>query len=385
MTERLYYADSHLAVFDAKVLRCETAGNGFAVVLDRTAFFPEGGGQYADVGTLGGARVTDAQERGGEIVHFCDKALTAGETVRGEIDFSLRFSRMQNHSGEHIVSGLVHGWFGFDNVGFHLSDDDMTVDYNGVLTRADLDRVEDAANDAVARNIEICTDFPDPAVLPRMQYRSKLELTENVRLVTIGEIDCCACCAPHVSFTGEIGAIKILDFEHYKGGVRCHMACGSRAMDDYRVKYENIRQISSLLAVPQAETAEAVGRLLEGGKQKDYDVTALRRALALQAMEHGCRSGALLCFFADALCDADSVRFAVNCGMERADVCAGFLPTDDGFRYCIGSNGVDLRAKAREINALLNGRGGGQPTMMQGTARAPQAEILSALADCFAP
>ena len=376
MTEKLYYIDSYLSAFDAVVLRCTPVKNGFAVVLDKTAFFPEGGGQYADVGTLGTARVTDVQETDGEIVHLTDAPLEVGETVRGEIDFALRFSRMQNHSGEHIVSGVVHSLFGLDNVGFHLSDDDMTVDYNGVLTRADLDQVEKLANEAVARNIEIRTSFPDPAELPTLEYRSKLELTENVRLVTIGDVDCCACCAPHVSRTGEIGCIKILDFEHYKGGVRCHMLCGDKALADYRVKYENIQKISAMLAVPQYETAAAVERLQESTKQKDYDLAGLRRALALSSAAGGQQTEKCLCFFADALCDADSLRFAVNDGMQSHAVCAGLLPTGDGYRYCIGSSSVDLRAAAKEINAAISGRGGGQPTMIQGTAHADRETIL---------
>ena len=381
MTEKLYYMDSHLSVFDARVLRCDAAKNGFAVVLDKTAFFPEGGGQYADVGTLGNARVTDVQETDGEIVHFTDAPLAVGATVQGKIDFSLRFSRMQNHSGEHIVSGLVHRLFGFDNVGFHLSDDDMTVDYNGVLTRADFDRVETLANEAVTQNIEIVTSFPAPEALPSLDYRSKLDLAENVRLVTIGDIDCCACCAPHVSRTGEIGCIKILDFEHYKGGVRCHILCGAQAIADYRVKYENVQKISALLAVPQAETAAAAERLLESVRQKDYALAGLRRSLALSSMQDGQETETCLCFFADVLCDADSLRYAVNDGLISHTLCAGFLATGDGFRYCIGSTSVDLRAAAKEINAALSGKGGGQPSMIQGTAHADWETILQFFAN----
>ena len=381
MTEKLYYTDAYLSAFDAAVLRCDETKSGFAVVLDRTAFFPEGGGQYADVGMLGSVHVTDVQETDGEIIHFTDGALPVGSAVHGQINFALRFSRMQNHSGEHIVSGIAHRIFGLDNVGFHLSDDDMIVDYNGVLTRADLDRVETLANEAVARNIEIVTSFPASDELPSLSYRSKLELTENVRLVTIGGVDCCACCAPHVARTGEIGCIKILDFEHYKGGVRCHILCGEKALADYRVKYENVQKISALLAVPQSDTASAVEQMLESAKQKDYDLAGLRRALALSGLTNGQHSETTLCFFADALCDADSLRYAVNAGMERAVVCAGFLPTCDGFRYCIGSASVDLRAAAKTLNAALDGRGGGQPTMIQGSAHADKKSILRFFAD----
>ena len=258
MTKKLYDADSHLFEFDAAVLSCTPVKDRYAVTLDQTAFFPEGGGQYADTGKLDAARVLDVQEENGGIVHYTDRPLDVGAAVHGTLETEQRFRRMQNHSGEHIVSGLVHTLFGLDNVGFHLGDDDMTVDYNGTLTRDDLDRVETMANQVVARNIPILTQYPDPQILPTLQYRSKLELTENVRIVTIGDVDCCACCAPHVAFTGEIGVIKILDFERYKGGVRCHMLCGETALEDYRDKYRNVQSVSLALCVPQNETAQGV-------------------------------------------------------------------------------------------------------------------------------
>lgn len=378
MTTRLFDTDSCLFAFDAAVIRCEQAGTRYAVVLDQTAFFPEGGGQYADTGRLGSAAVLDVQETDGRIVHYTDAPLSVGSVVHGELDAQQRFVRMQNHSGEHIVSGIVHRLFGLDNVGFHLGDGDMTVDYNGVLTRDDLDLVETKANEAVARNLEITAEYPDAQTLASLSYRSKLELTDNVRIVTIGDVDCCACCAPHVSRTGEIGCIKLLDFEHYKGGVRIHMLCGAWASADYRVKYENVRRISSLLCVPQPETADAVARLLDSVKEKDYALAGLRRRLALAAMENAAKQDAF-CFFADELCDMDALRYAVNLGMERAGVCAGFLPSDGGFRYCIGSKTVDLRKAAKAINAAIGGRGGGQPNMIQGSCTAPRETVSS----CF--
>lgn len=374
MTIKLYDTDSHLFSFDATVKQCEARESRFAVVLDQTAFFPEGGGQYADTGTLGGAAVLDVQEECGEIVHFTDAALPVGTLVHGELDANKRFERMQNHSGEHIVSGIVHRLFGLDNVGFHLGDGDMTVDYNGVLTREDLYRVETLANEVVARNIEITAVYPDAQTLETLRYRSKLDLTDNVRIVTIGDVDCCACCAPHVSRTGEIGAIKLLDFEHYKGGVRCHLLCGAWAMKDYCVKYENVQRISALLCVPQTETSDAVERMLEAAKEKDYTLSALRRKLAAAAMENAPNDGCI-CFFADEACDMDSLRFAVNQGMERAALCAGFIPTTDGYRYCIGSGSIDLRQRSKEINEAICGRGGGQPAMIQGTASAQRPVI----------
>ena len=374
MTEKIYEQDSHVYAFQAEVLRCEPDGGRFAVVLDRTAFFPEGGGQYADTGTLGGADVLDVQEADGIIVHYTDCALSVGSVVEGQLDAAQRFVRMQNHTGEHIVSGIVHRLFGLDNVGFHLGDGDMTVDYNGVLTREDLDRVELLANEAVAQNIEVTAVYPDAQTLEALTYRSKLDLSENVRIVTIGDVDCCACCAPHVSHTGEIGCIKLLDFEHYKGGVRCHLLCGAWAVEDYRNKYKNVREISALLCVPQSETADAVAHLSQTLKEKDYALSGLRRKLAASALDKVSERG-YICFFTDEACDMDSLRYAVNLGMERAVICAGFLPFDGGFRYCIGSKSIDLRLAAKQINAAIDGRGGGQTTMIQGTASSDRSQI----------
>lgn len=384
MTEKLYDRDAYLRAFTARVLSCAADGDRFRVTLDRTAFFPEGGGQYADRGTLGSANVLDVQITDGEIVHFTDAALPVGDTARGELDFGLRFRRMQNHTGEHIVSGVVHRLFGYDNVGFHLGDGDVTVDYNGELTREDLDRVETLSNEAVWRNLEVRAEYPDPVILDTLTYRSKLELTENVRIVTIGDVDCCACCAPHVARTGEIGSIKILDFERYKGGVRLHMLCGADAMEDYRNKYASVHTISLALRVPQSETAPGVQRLQKTLEDKEYEITGLRRLLALSALDAAVEQGSALCFFASEGVDMDALRFAVNRGMERAALCAGFCPTDQGYRYCIGSAEIDLRAASKTINAGIGGRGGGQAAMIQGTATA-EAETIRAFFASFLP
>ncbi|MDD6062902.1 MAG: alanine--tRNA ligase-related protein [Oscillospiraceae bacterium] len=377
MTRKLYYEDSHLYKFDATVLSCEPAGERFAVVLDQTAFFPEGGGQSADTGILADAHVLDVQEKDKKILHYTDKPVPVGQRVTGTLDAAERFRKMQNHSGEHIVSGIAHSLFGCDNVGFHLGDGDVTVDYNTVLSREDLNRIEELSNKAVADNLDIRTEFPDADKLSSLNYRSKLELTQDVRIVTIGDIDCCACCAPHVVKTGEIGCIKLLDFEHYKGGVRIHLLCGSDAMQDYRTKYENIQRISALLCVPQTHTADAVEQMQERLKNKEYELNVLRSRLAESALKSADSFANTLCFFADAQCDMDSLRHAVNAGLNEKEICAGFLPAENGFRYCIGARNTDLRKASKEINTALQGRGGGQPAMIQGTAAADRESILT--------
>ena len=229
MTEKLYDLDSYVRAFRATVLACEPDDSGrFRVLLDRTAFFPEGGGQAPDRGTLENARVTDVQITGGDIWHTTDKPLPVGAGVDGALDFDTRFRRMQNHSGEHIVSGLVHTLYGFDNVGFHLGSEDVTMDYSGLLDREQLLRVEYLANEAVAKNVPITVRYPSDDELAALDYRSKKELEGAVRIVTVEGYDVCACCAPHVRHTGEIGLLKVLALQNYKGGVRITIACGGR-------------------------------------------------------------------------------------------------------------------------------------------------------------
>lgn len=383
MTRKLYDADSHLSRFDALVVSCEPHGEIWHVVLDQTAFFPEGGGQAADTGTLGAANVLDVQERSGVIIHYTDGPLPVGETVRGELDFAQRFRRMQEHSGEHIISGLVHKLYGYRNVGFHLGEDTVTMDYDGELTREQLAELERLANEAVWKNVPITAEYPSEDVLRTLEYRSKLELTENVRIVTIDGYDVCACCAPHVSMTGEIGAIKIIDSMRHRGGVRLTILCGTDALRQYQMLFDEAAQLSQLLNVPKDQLVPAVERLFE---ERD----ALERALAsreeklnamrIRALPESGRNIVVI----DSFDDQEAMRALVNIGMERADgVCAAFSGSDsEGYRYIIGSKSVDLRACAKQINTALQGRGGGRPTMIQGSCSADR-ETIEQFFDSF--
>ena len=375
MTEKLYDIDSHLRAFSAKVISCEKEGERWAVVLDRTAFFPEGGGQAADGGTLGGARVLDVQERGGSILHYTDAPLTPGETVGGELDWEKRFRRMQNHSGEHLLSGLVHARFGYRNVGFHLGDGDVTVDFDGELDRGQLEQLETAVNRAIAENAAVTCWYPPKEELAALDYRSKLDLTENVRLVRIEGYDLCACCAPHVSRTGEIGSLRILDHMRHRGGVRLHLLCGLDALEDARARYLATLAISGLLSVPQLETPNAVRRVLGELEETKQALTESRRQLlALKASALPSAEGNL-CIFEPEL-DMLSLRELVNAGMEKAGgVCAAFTGKEGDWKYIIGSRTQDLRSMAKEINAAIGGRGGGRPEMIQGSCTASRQEI----------
>ncbi len=377
-TEKLYESDGHCREFDAVVQSCTATENGrYAVQLDRTAFFPEGGGQAADTGMLGDAKVLDVQEKHGEILHMTDAPLAVGTAVRGVLDWETRFSRMQNHTGEHIVSGLLYRHYGYHNVGFHMGSEDITLDVDGELTRAQLTEIENLANCAVYENLPVRCFYPAPEELATLDYRSKLALTEGVRLVEIPGYDLCACCAPHVARTGEIGIIKLLDFLHYKGGTRIHMLCGARALADYRTKYENLLSASVTLSAPQHEVAQAVTRLSETLLETKRALgEAKREILRLRGAQMPHTTGNL-CYF-ETETDAQYLRELANLGAAHCDgVCAVFSGKDGAYRYLITSKTVDLKPKAKEINAFLCGRGGGSSEMLQGSASTERAVIES--------
>ena len=369
MTEKLYYTDSHIHEFSARVLSCEKAKKGFAVVLDKTAFFPEGGGQPADTGNIGPAAVRDVQEQNGEIFHYTDQALTPGEEYACALDWEQRLCRMQNHSGEHIVSGITHKLYGFDNVGFHMGAECMTIDFSGELSWEQLTEIETLANQAVRDDLPVKTCFPGPEALSQMEYRSKLELTRDVRIVEIPGTDRCACCAPHVKRTGEIGLIKLLSAERHRGGVRIELVCGMDALRECRLMQENVTAISGLLSAKRAKSAAAVERVLAEQARLKERVAELSMALArLKAERFGYTEGNICVF--DKVLDEVALRELVNLLMEKCGGMAGAFSGSDetGYMYIIGSKNIDLRSHSREINAAINGKGGGTAEMIRGRA-----------------
>ena len=384
MTEKLFYQDSHLAEFEAKVLSCMPVppdilpgrSGGYAAELDRTAFFPEGGGQYADTGVLGGVRVTDVQEKDGRILHLLERPLEPGSCVKGCIDWEERFMKMQQHSGEHIVSGLVHSTFGYDNVGFHLGSEDCTMDFNGELTKEQLVQIEQEANRAVWKNLEIQTLYPSKEELAGMEYRSKIEIEGQVRIIVVPGYDVCACCAPHVSHTGEIGLIKLTHVQRYKGGARVTMLCGGRALQDYETKQEQAGQISALLCAKENEIAEAVRHLRDEADSLKYELGEKEKKLIAAKAEMIPKDGGPVCVFTEDIA-GDSMRLLMNLVLEAGhSVCAVFHGNDsDGYRYVIGSRTQNMRELVKGFNAAFDGRGGGKQEMVQGTARGCEDEM----------
>ena len=411
VTEKLYDADAYCKAFTATVISCEEAEDRkglYAVVLNKTAFFPEGGGQYADTGTLqefkkdcetplsGAVKVVDVQvSDDGIITHYCDGAVTPWAQVTGLLDWEQRFERMQNHTGEHLVSGTVHRLYGLDNIGFHLGDRDVTCDFNGELSDEQLREVERVVNRAVWENVEVYAEYPDPATLPDLDYRSKLELTEDVRLVTIPGYDVCACCAPHVARTGEIGLIKIVNSEKAHGGTRVHMICGPWALADYDIKQTNIMRIVDLTSTPQEETADAVEALQaqNGHLTHELSVAQVQQAdIALSFLkEQGSAetSGNRVVFLPSL--ETDAIRALANGGRDLCDGVFVALTAGEkdlgpdgqpqSYRYIATSKSLPLSRLAKEFNASLNGRGGGRDEMVQGSFGAPLEDIVAFFRD----
>lgn len=367
MTEKLYYKDAYIREFRAKVISCESAGDIYDVVLDRTAFFPEEGGQYSDKGFIAGICVVDVKEIAGIIHHYVEEPVAVGDDALCKIDFDERYEKMQCHTGEHILSGIIHSLYGLDNVGFHLGKDDVTMDVSAPLSRAELDRVEIMANEVIYKNIEVISYFPDSAEAGSIEYRSKSEIKENLRIVKIGEYDSCACCAPHVKFTGEIGIIKIIDFAKLRGGIRIHIAAGRRAMKLFREYYESVLSVSGMLSVPKAQIQCGVKKLIEDiantkREYADFRIANMKKeAAGLENMK-----GNRVFLFSDASTD-ELIAFSNEALHKTEGILVLLSGCDGNLKYVISSMLVDLREIIKDINKNLLGRGGGKSNMVQGS------------------
>lgn len=374
-TEKLYYADSHRSTFEAQVLSCCRADKGWEVILDATCFYPEGGGQAADTGALGDARVLDTRERGEEIVHLCDRPLTPGSRGAGRVDWEPRFRRMQQHSGEHIVSGILHRRYGVSNTGFHMGQERTVIDFDGVIPPEALPEIEAEANRAVWQNIPIRCWYPSPEALPTIPYRSKKALAWPVRIVEIPGFDICACCGTHVTATGEIGLVKLYSSVPFRGGSRIEMACGAQALEYLNRVLAQSTAASHIFSVP----ADQVGRAAESfsaqlAAQK-YRIIELQRRLFAQAAKECAGAGDVLRL--EPGLDSTGLR-------ELADAIAGscggtaavFSGSDDtGYGYCLASREADLRPLGKSLTAALHGRGGGKPNFQQGSVNAKESDI----------
>ncbi len=380
-TRKLYYEDSHIQRFSARVLSCAETEKGYEVILDATAFYPEGGGQDADTGTLGGAAVLDTRERGEAVVHLCDGPLEVGSTVEGVIDWSLRFPRMQQHSGEHIVSGIIFRRYGWQNKGFHMGTDIITIDVEGIVPPEDLAAIEAEANAAVWENRPVKAWYPSPGELPSIPYRSKKALTGAVRIVEFPGYDICACCGTHVRQSGEIGLIKLLSSVHFRSGSRIEMACGQQALRLLNTAYEQNKQVSQAFSAQIQDTGAAARRMNEALAELKYKLVGLQRQIfAAAARSYGGKGD--IVHFEEGL-DSTALRELAD---AIADTCGGtacvFSGSDEGgYGFCLVTREGDLRTLGREMTKALKGRGGGKPVFQQGRVQAKKTEIETFFAD----
>lgn len=382
-TVKIYDIFSYVKEFSAKVVSCEEKDGAFYVVLDQTAFFPEGGGQSADTGKIEDANVLDVQIKDDIVYHKTDKLLKIGATVICSINWETRFSRMQNHSAEHLISGIIHNLYGYNNVGFHMNDRFITLDCDGALTETDIAKIELEANKAIYANKKINILFPSADELSKYDYRSKLDITENVRLVEIEDYDLCACCAPHVASTGEIGVIKILGFMPYKKGTRIEMVAGLLAFNDYCNLHNSNKAIMNLLSAKREDVFTVTEKIHKDLGDVKAENKKLSAELALLQMEKYPISNGVCAFVNNA--SYDELRNCSNTLIEEFDYCYVFSNTEENnYIYVVSSKENNVRENVQNLNKAFNGKGGGRDTYAQGKIVAnSKEEILNYFGDNF--
>lgn len=375
MTEKLYYRDCHLAQFRASVTGCTPTEKGYLVTLDATAFYPEGGGQACDLGTLGGVRVLDVQERDGEILHLCDGALQVGDQVDGAIDDARRFDLMQQHTGEHIVSGIIHRRFGYHNTGFHMGADVTTIDFDGIIPVEALAEIEAEANGALWKNLPVRCWYPSPEELPTVSYRTKRALPWPVRIVEIPGYDCCACCGVHTAATGEVGLIKLFSAVGFRGGTRMELVCGRRALDMLNLAFAQNTQVSQAFSAKWTETGTAAAKMNEALAAEKYRAIGLQRRLIAGIAQRYDNCGNVVHF--EPGLDAGLLRELADAIAQRCGGIAAVFSGDDrtGYGFCILARTGDLRPLGKAMTQSLSGRGGGRADAQQGRVNASRAQI----------
>lgn len=373
MTKKLYEADPYCARFSARVLSCVKGKAGWEVALDQTAFYPEGGGQPGDWGRLDGALVTDTRQREGTVVHLCDRPLPEGQTVTGEIDWPRRFDHMQQHSGEHIVSGMICARYGCDNVGFHLGKETVTIDFNYPIPPEDLPELQRAANAYIWEDHPVEIALLEGEALARAVYRSKKEIPGAVRLVAFPGADRCACCGTHVRSSGQVGLAALLSCQRFREGVRIELLCGKRAMDYLAGAEAQNAAVSRLLSAKPLETQGAVSRLLQELEKQKARAAALEEE-KLDRLVRSLAGAEQALLLAEGL-SPDGVRRLCDKGLAACGLCAVFSPAEEGYHYALGARSEDLRPLAKELNAALSGRGGGKPGFIQGRVAAEWEQV----------
>ncbi len=401
---RLYETDSYIRELRTLVTASGTDDKGrYYAELEDTLFFPEEGGQNADTGVLsfagpdgdksvrvlGGiisgrntcSSVSDSDEI--RIRYIVSEPVPQGTQVLCKLDWDIRFDRMQNHSGEHILSGIMHSEFGVDNVGFHLSDDGpVTLDFNRQLSCEDVIRAQNEANMAIYANLPVGVTFPAKEELKDLDYRSKIDIDGQIRLVTIGDeertVDVCACCAPHVAHTGEIGILKVLSVVNWKGGIRVSILCGRRALEYINREHDILAETARSMSTETVNVPEFVDSYRKEITDLKSELASVMEKALLEKVNSMADdpSGLHLIITGDDI-PAPVMKNVYNALTEKFDGFVGVFAGDDetGYRYNSGSRDRDSRELAALMRDKLSAKGGGSAEMIQGKVQASQKAI----------
>ena len=374
-TVTLYDEDAYRRSFTATVLDCRPGRDDYEIILDQTVFFPQQGGQVSDRGRLGEAFISDVQISDGIIIHHADKPLEPGSKVEGEIDWPRRFDLMQNHTGEHILSGIICHAYGCRNVGFRLAEDNCTVDYDLPLTSQQLEEAERMANQVIWENREVLVSCPSKEQLENLDYRSKKELEGKIRIVEIPGVDVCACCAPHLKHTGEAGLLKIISAEKHKNGVRLYILSGQRAFRALKESQEVADQLVHELSTPREKLPQRVAALSLLTDRLSRELSAVKVQLLVRQIADE-QSDPVLFFCRDVL--EKDIREVINGFLAEhpEKTCGGFCGSDEeGYRLVLASARHDMKKLAAALRERLGFQGGGSSQMIQGNIRAERSGI----------
>ena len=381
-TRELYSEDAYLKEFDARVLSCERDKKGYALILDQTAFYPEGGGQPYDQGRLNDVFVKEVHRKDGAILHYTDDPIEEGTLVRGVINFDRRFDLMQQHSGEHVFSGLVHKHFGYDNIGFHLGEKEVVLDFSGPLEHKDVVFIEAECNKMIQKNIPVEVTYPNDEELSVLDYRSKKELSGRIRIVSIRDCDVCACCGTHVRKIGEVGYCKVLSLTTKKGNARVSVLFGKRATDYMARIYDEVTMVSALISKNPLEILEGVRHLQDEVLQKGLKLNALYTKHFEERFEKETETSLFITI--EEGCTMDLLRHFCDRMSAKAKIAAGLLKkSEEDYQYVIISKSEDLRAAAKSLSETFAGKGGGSKEMIQGSLHGSAEQIVFSLHRLF--
>ncbi len=371
--EKIYENDSFLFECDVKVVSCDKDNDQYIVQLDRTPFFPTGGGQPCDLGTIGEVNVTDVLESGEDVIHICDAPLKAGKTYLAQVDSERRWDFMQQHIGEHILSFGFWKLFEFNNVGFHLNEEFATLDLDGIPTAEQIREAEEFANKIVTDDAPIKVYHCTREELNKKPFRKASEKSGyNPRIVEVVGSDICTCCGTPLKSSGQVGMIKIFKTEKLRGGLRIYFYCGKRTYKDVTAKSDLIKELCDSFSCD-------MGRLTDSIKGLREEISSLKAELKIRAdLLMGMKASELIKSGENPIITCQDkttpkeAKTLLNILIEKEEITA-VVVYNDGNRvgYLVGcgkaSNG-DCKNICELLNCVLNGKGGGNKTFAQGGA-----------------